>query len=573
MQESNHLYNIRHSAAHIVAQAVIRLFPGTKQAIGPVTENGFFADLQTTTPVKEQDLSRVEDEMRKIVQENLQIIGRKVTKTEARSIYKDNQFKLDLLDRIEDEFVGVYTQGEYHDLCRGGHTEFTGAVKFFKLISVSGSYWKGKKDNVQLQRITGVAFESQKELDQYFEKLELAKKLDHRIFGKDLKLFTFLPEAPGMPLFQPKGYLVVKKLITFVQKLLKQFNYQEIKTPMMLKETLWHQSGHYENYKDNMFFCNTGLAEQEEMYCVKPMNCPGAMLLFKEGLRSYRELPLRFAEFGQVHRYELSGALHGLFRVRTFTQDDAHIFVSEEILADELKNIVKMAMIVYDKFSFKKVYFAVSTRPAKSIGDDSSWNIAIEALKNALIASNIDFVIQEGEGAFYGPKIDIMIEDVLERKWQCGTIQIDFFMPQRFELEYVASNQERKTPIVIHRAILGSVERFLGILLEHYKGALPFWLAPVQVKILPITEKQNNFCEILLEKLSTLGFNVEIDLSSETISAKIRQSTQEKVPIALIVGSKEVENNTLTLRKMSGEQIQGIPYDKINDELCKFYES
>lgn len=547
---SENVYNIRHSAAHILAQAVCRLFPGTKQVVGPVTESGFFADLLVPTQVKESDLEVIEAEMQKIIKENLEIIGKTVTKNEAKQIYAQNVFKQDILDRIEDDQVTIYSQGEYHDLCRGGHTQRTSELKFFKLMSVSGSQWNRKNEIIKIQRIAGIAFETKSEQDKYLEKLELAKKYDHRTIGKQLDYFSFLEEAPGMAFWKPKGFEIYNRLINFIRTLLKKYDYQEIKTPLLLKEELWHKSGHYDNYKENMFFCESN----KENYCLRPMNCPPAMLLFDEKLRSYNDLPLRLAEFGQVHRYELSGVLHGLFRVRTFTQDDAHIFVTEEKLMEEIRNILQFGREVYQKFSFNNVKYFLSTRPEKSIGDDNAWEFATKMLKNALEAENIDFTINEGDGAFYGPKIDIKIEDALEREWQCGTIQIDSFMPERFKLSFVNSVQQKKTPIVLHRAILGSIERFLGIILEHYKGILPFWLAPVQIKILTVTDKQKDYALTIAEKLKNEKFFVETDLENETISAKIKMATNNKIPAMIIIGAKEVEQNLVTLRLLNGQQ-------------------
>jgi len=558
-QEKSSLYKIRHSAAHILLQAVTRIFgKEVKPAIGPVTENGFFYDLLTPIPVKESDLENIEAEMRKIIQENFSITGRQVSKSEAREIYQNNPFKLEIIDRIEAETVGIYSQGEMFDLCQGGHTNGTGDVQHFKLTSIAGSYWRGNKDNTQLQRISGIAFETAEDLENYQTRLELAKKYDHRITGKELGLFLFLQEAPGMVFFQPKGFTVYNLIVNYVRGLLLKYNYQEVKTPVLLKEELWHESGHYENYKENMFFCAAG----DEKYCLRPMNCPCHILLYREGLKSYRDLPLRIAEFGLVHRFELSGALHGLYRVRSFTQDDAHVFCPEELVKSEIRNMLAMAQEIYKRFGFSKISIAVSTKPEKFIGDEASWTKATKALTDALEEESLPYFIKEGEGAFYGPKIEMYLEDTLKREWQCGTIQVDFALPERFKLEYVAADQSRKTPVMIHRALLGSMERFFAICLEHYQAKLPFWLAPVQFKVLTITSNQEDYAKSIFTQLTTAGFRGEIDFSADTVSAKIRTTTLEKVPLMLIVGGKEAEAGTVTLRYPDGKQQFGMTLEQ-----------
>jgi threonyl-tRNA synthetase len=558
-QEKNQLYKIRHSAAHILYQAVARIFgKDVKQAIGPVTENGFFYDLLAPSQIKESDLEKIELEMRKIVSENFLIIGRQVSKDEARQLYQNNPFKLEIIDRIESETVGIYTQGEMFDLCQGGHTESTGEVLHFKLTAIAGSYWRGDKNNPQLQRISGIAFETAEDLKKYETQLELAKKYDHRITGKEQELFLFLKEAPGMVFFLPKGFIVYNLIIEYVRTLLKKYNYLEVKTPVLMKEELWHESGHYENYKENMFFCTAG----DEKYCLRPMNCPSHILLFKEGLRSYRELPLRIAEFGLVHRFELSGALHGLYRVRSFTQDDAHVFCSEDQINAEIHSQLKMALEIYGKFGFDKISVAIATLPDKSIGDDASWEKATSALSKALAEAGLEYSIAAGEGAFYGPKIEIFMEDSIGRKWQFGTIQVDFALPERFKAQYVAADQSRNTPVMIHRALLGSMERFLAICLEHYQAKLPFWLAPVQFKILTINTAQIEFGNQVLNQFLAAGFRGEVDSSTETISAKIRETTVAKVPLMFVIGAKEVEAQTVTIRYPDGKQKFGVTIEE-----------
>ena len=558
------MYKVRHSAAHILAQAVIRLFgKETKLAIGPVTEVGFFYDLLAPVTLKESDLASIEAEMHKIATENLTITGEQVSKEHAREIYKANPFKREIIDRIEADTVGIYAQGEFFDLCQGGHTETTRQVQHFKLTTIAGSYWKGNKENVQLQRISGIAFESADELAAYERQLELAKRFDHRVTGKKLGLFSFFAEAPGMVFFQPKGLIVYNLLQDYVRTLLKKYAYQEVKTPVLLKEELWHESGHYENYKDNMFFCSTN----EEKYCLRPMNCPCHILLFREGLRSYRELPLRLAEFGLVHRYELSGTLHGLFRVRSFTQDDAHVFCTEISLKSEIRSMLAMAQEIYRKFGFSDVSIAISTRPEQSIGNDESWEKATTALIEALQEEKLNYFVKEGEGAFYSPKIELLIKDTLGREWQCGTIQVDFSLPERFGLTYVDADQSRQTPIMIHRALFGSMERFLAICLEHYQAKLPFWLAPIQIKVLTITSNQSDFAQNILERLKNVNFRAEGDFSAETISAKIRIANLDKIPVMIVIGQKEALAETVTIRFADGKQLAGVTFDECLESL------
>ncbi len=558
-EKGSSLYRLRHSAAHVLAQAIMRLFRDVKLAIGPVTEYGFFYDLTTEAPITESDLPRIEEEMRNIIAQKYSISGRRVAKAEALEIYKNNQFKTDIINRIEDEEVSIYSQGEFFDLCHGNHTDTTGAVKFFKLMGVSGSYWKGAKENVQLQRISGVCFETESQLKEHLEFLELAKKNDHRVLGKDLNLFFFSEHSPGMVFFKPKGTIVFNLLVDLVRKIQTKFGFVEIKSPLVLKEDMWHTSGHYENYKENMFFSNAG----DEKFCIRPMNCPCAVLTFKNDFYSYNNLPLRMAEFGLVHRYELSGALHGLSRVRSFTQDDAHTFCTEDQIESEVIRDMELAKEIYSYFKFKSVKYLISTKPEKSIGDDASWDLATNALKNALEKLGLPFEVCEGEGAFYGPKIELQIKDFIGRWWTCATVQIDFFLPQRFELEYVDADQSRKAPIMIHRAILGSIERFFSIILEDYQGWLPFWLAPVQFSILTISEKQKDFATSLCSQMQELGLRPEVDASSETISSKIRKSVGQKIPFALVIGAKEVENNVVTIRLPDGKQIQNVGLERL----------
>ena len=553
-----YLHNLRHSAAHLLAQAVLELFPGTKLTIGPVTEFGFFYDFLPVKNFKEEDLPVIEKRMRELAKKNYKIIGGQIPKDQARPMFKDNQFKLELIDGIADETVGVYHQGNFYDLCKGGHVDEIGEIKFFKLTAISGSYWRANRDGIALQRITGVAFATQEDMDAYFKRIEEAEMYDHRKLGKQLELFSFHDVSPGVPFFHHKGLLVYHKLIDFMRKLRGSL-YQEIKTPFILHESLWHTSGHYENYRENMFFTSA----EDVPFCVKPMNCPGAILHYQERPRSYKELPLRLAEFGFVHRRELSGVLHGLFRVRGFTQDDSHTFCTVDQIADAVKLILERADTIYKKFGFSNVKYFLSTRPEKSMGSDENWQKATDGLRSALEKQGLQYEVDEGGGAFYGPKIDIKILDAMGREWQCGTCQIDFNQPENFKLEYVDADQSRKRPVIIHVALYGSIERFLGILLEHFKGHLPFWLAPVQVRVLKITDGQADYANSVAEKLIAAGLRIELDHTGDQISAQIRRAQVDKVPWMIVLGKKEQEQNTVTLRLADGTQEFGLTVEEV----------
>lgn len=548
-QPSQELYNIRHSAAHVLAQAVKELYPDTKVTIGPVTETGFFYDFLPTKNFKEEDLPLIEKKMRQLVKKNYKIEGDQVPKDEARKLYHDNEFKCEIIDQVEGDTVGIYYQGDFFDLCKGGHVVSIGKIKHFKLMSISGSYWRADRDGIALQRITGVAFETKEELEEHLQFIKDAKTYDHRRLGKELDLFSFHDEAPGMPFFHAKGMIVYNGLIDYLRNLLRK-DYQEVRTPIILDESLWKRSGHYDFYKNNMYFTQI----DDAVSCVKPMNCPGAVLLYKVRPRSYRELPLRLAEFGIDHRQELSGVLHGLFRVRAFTMDDAHVFCTIDQIEDEVGKMLELCEKVYKTFGFESISMAISTKPEKAMGSDADWETAISALTDAMSKRGIDFAIQEGEGAFYGPKIEVVIKDNMKREWQCGTIQIDFNMPINFELDYIASDQSKQRPVMIHRAIYGSLERFYGILLEHFKGRLPFWLAPVQARVLTITSNQDAYADDVLGKLKAHGLRAEADYSGDKISAQIRRAQMEKVPWMIVLGDKELEKGTVTLRDLDGKQ-------------------
>ncbi|MBS1987511.1 threonine--tRNA ligase [Candidatus Dependentiae bacterium] len=559
MNDNNYLHNLRHSAAHLLAQAVLGLFPGTKLTIGPVTEYGFFYDFLPLKNFKEDDLTVIEKRMRELAKKNYKITGGQIPKDQARPMFKDNQFKLELIDGIADETVGVYHQGDFYDLCKGGHVDAIGEIKFFKLTAISGSYWRANRDGIALQRISGVAFETQEAMDAYFKRIEEAELYDHRKLGKQLELFSFHDVSPGVPFFHHKGLIVYHKLIDLMRKLRGSL-YQEIKTPFILNESLWHTSGHYDNYRENMFFTST----EDVPFCVKPMNCPGAILHYQERPRSYKELPLRLAEFGFVHRRELSGVLHGLFRVRGFTQDDSHTFCTVDQIGDAVKLVLERVDKIYKKFGFSSIKYFLSTRPEKSMGSGSEvWEKATAVLRNTFEEMGIAYEVDEGGGAFYGPKIDIKILDAMGREWQCGTCQIDFIQPENFKLEYIDADQSRKRPVIMHVAIYGSIERFLGILLEHFKGHLPFWLAPVQVRVLKITDHQADYSRRVADQITAAGLRMELDETGDQISAQIRRAQVDKVPWMIVLGKKEQEQNTVTLRLADGTQEFGLTLEAV----------
>lgn len=541
---------LRHTAAHILAQAVKRLYPKAKLAIGPSIDNGFYYDFDVEEAFTMEALEKIEEEMRKIIKEDLKLERSVMSRAEALDLMDEMEepYKKELINDLpEDEELSFFKQGEFIDLCAGPHVVSTSKVKAFKLLSVAGAYWRGSEKNKMLQRIYGTAFSKKSELEEYLNILEEAKKRDHRKLGKELKLFTIMEEGPGFPFFLPKGVVLKNKLIEYWRELHKKYGYVEIETPMILNRELWETSGHWHHYKENMYTVN--IDEQE--YAIKPMNCPGGMLVYKSEVHSYRDLPIRAGELGRVHRHELSGALHGLMRVRAFTQDDAHIFMLPEQIKDEIKGVVKLINEVYKRFGFKyKV--ELSTRPENSMGTDEEWQLAESSLQGALEEMNMEFKINEGDGAFYGPKIDFHLEDSLGRTWQCGTIQLDFQLPQRFDLNYIGSDGEKHRPIVIHRVIFGSIERFIGILIEHFAGKFPTWLSPVQVKILPIAEQYNNYAEAVKNRLEDNNIRVEMDLRAEKIGFKIREARNERVPYIIVVGEKEEASQSIALRSRKG---------------------
>lgn len=559
MNSTEKLEKLRHSAAHLLAQAIKELFPNTQLTIGPATPEGFFYDVLPEKNFKEEDLKTIEARMHEIAKRNLPLTHEKIARAAAKELYKDNRFKTELIDGIPDETVGIARQGDFYDLCRGGHVENTSEIKYFKLLTISGSYWRAERNGQALQRITGTAFWTEQELQNYEQQKEDALKYDHRRLGKQLDLFSFHEEGVGFPFYHAHGKTVLNVLTNFLKKLLDRYGHVEIETPTMLSDELWKRSGHYQFYKDNMYFSTIDDCE----YAIKPMNCPGAMLIYKERPRSYRDLPLRLAEFGHVHRYELSGVLHGLFRARAFTQDDAHIFCTPEQLDHEIVNLIRLHHELISKFDFKKTSVRVATKPAKSLGSDQLWETATNALIHGLKTVGYEFEIAPGEGAFYGPKIEFHLLDSMERSWQCGTIQVDFFQPENFDLTYVTATGAKARPVIIHRALYGSMERFFGILLEHYKGKLPFWLAPVQMKILPITDQQLDYAHSVARLVKETGIRVAVDKSSDQISAKIKTAYEEAVPWAIIVGKKELEKNSVTLRYLDGKQEFDLSIEKL----------
>lgn len=538
----------RHSSSHIMAQAVLRLFPDSQLAIGPAIEDGFYYDIDFTNPISPEDLPRIEEEMEKIVKEDLKFNRQEISRDEALRLFQEqgNKYKVELIRELpEGEKISLYKQGEFVDFCRGPHIPSTRYLKAFKLTSLAGAYWRGDERREMLTRIYGTSFTDKKELRKHLTLIEEAKKRDHRKLGKELDLFSFHPEGPGFPFFHPKGTILFQELIEFCRKELAKRGYMEVKTPIILNEELWHRSGHWDHYRENMYF--TKIDERD--FAVKPMNCPGGLLVYKSRIHSYREFPIKVAEFGMVHRHEKSGVLHGLFRVRNFTQDDAHVFCLPEQLEEEIQKLVELILDFYKVFGFEDILIEISTQPESSIGSDEMWEKATNALRHTLENMKIDYKLNPGEGAFYGPKIDFHIRDCLKRTWQCATIQVDFSMPERFDLTYVGSDGLEHRPVMIHRAIFGSLERFLGILIEHFGGNFPLWLAPVQVALLPIGENHFAWANEVKRQLDEAELRTEIDLANEKINRKIRNAEMMKIPCMLIFGDREAETKTASLRR------------------------
>ena len=564
-EEDGGKHTLRHTASHILAQAVKRLWPEAKLAIGPAIDKGFYYDIDMEHTLTPEDLTKIEKEMSRIVKENLPITKSVMSRQEAIEFFKskNEDYKVELIEDLpEDAVISCYAQGDFVDLCAGPHVASTGKVKAFKLQSIAGAYWRGDEKNKMLQRIYGTAFEKKEELDAYLHMLEEAAKRDHRKLGKELGLFVIKEEGPGFPFFLPKGMALRNELENFWREVHHDFEYDEIRTPIILNKQLWETSGHWDHYRENMY---TTIIDDEE-YAIKPMNCPGGILVYQNEMHSYRDLPLRYAELGLVHRHELSGALHGLFRVRAFTQDDAHVFMLPEQMQSELMKVIELFDRIYSQFGLK-YHVELSTKPDNAMGDDAIWEAATEALRNAIEAKGIDYVINPGDGAFYGPKLDYHIEDSLGRTWQCGTIQLDMNLPERFNVEYIGEDGQKHRTIMIHRACFGSMERFIGILTEHYAGAFPTWMAPVQVKILPISEKHVEYAKELAKQMHRDYVRVEVDDRSEKIGYKIRQAQMAKVPYMLVVGDKEVEEGTVNVRKHGGDELGSVPFEEFFNSI------
>lgn len=561
------LHVLRHTSAHVLAQAVKRLYRNVKLGIGPVMEDGFYYDLKLEQSLNSDDLLAIEKEIEKIINENLEITRMEVSFEEAEKLFveKGEPLKVEILrDLPKEEKITLYQQGEFIDLCRGPHLPSTGLIKAFKLTRVSGAYWRGDSQNEVLQRVYGVAFRKKKDLHEYLIFLEEAAKRDHRKLGKQLELFMFSEEAPGMPFYLPKGQIVRNELENFSRQVQRDAGYDEVRTPFMMNQELWEKSGHWDHYHENMYFSEV----ERTRFALKPMNCPGHMLMFKNNLYSYRDLPIRMAEFGQVHRHEYSGALNGLLRVRTFCQDDAHIFVREDQMESEIKQVFHLIDGVYRTFGFE-YSVELSTRPEDSLGDDHLWKVSEGALIKVLDDIGMDYKVNEGDGAFYGPKIDFHIKDALKRSHQCATIQLDFQMPEKFDLTYINQNNEKVRPVVIHRAIFGSIDRFFGILIEHFAGAFPVWLAPTQVQIIPVSQVHLEYCLKIQSELKQLGVKVKIDESNEKLGYKIREAQMQKIPYMLVLGDNEVQEEAVNVRKYGNQQSESVPFEDFKKQIVQ----
>ena len=553
------LHAIRHTASHVMAQAIQHLFPGVKFAIGPAIDTGFYYDIDSDHVFTPEDLAAIEKEMAKIVKQNLPLVRSEVPRKDAlaRFAAENEIYKVELINDLpEDAVISLYTQGDFTDLCAGPHCPSTGRVKAFKLMSLAGAYWRGNEKNKMLQRIYGTAFPSKEELDEYLHMLEEAEKRDHRKLGKELDIFSMHDEGPGFPFFHPNGMRIRNAILEYWHQVHRKYHYEQVMTPMIMNRDLWIRSGHWDHYRENMYF--TKIDDMD--YAIKPMNCPGGMMVYNTRPHSYKELPLRYAELGLVHRHELSGALHGLFRVRCFTQDDAHIFMTPEQIQPEITNVIKLFNEVYSTFGLK-YHAELSTRPENSMGDDASWELATEGLRKALEANHLDYIINEGDGAFYGPKIDFHLQDSIGRTWQCGTIQLDMQLPEKFNCEYTGEDGQKHRPVMIHRVVYGSIERFIGILIEHFAGSFPVWMAPTQVRVMPITDKQQAYAKEVNDKLFELGYRTQLDDRNEKIGKKIREAQVQKVPFMLIIGEKEAESGTVAVRQRHGGDLGAMTLD------------
>ncbi len=559
LTETEGLEVMRHSCAHIMAEAICSIWPKAKLVYGPTIEDGFYYDIDLDEPIRPADFERIEEKMHKIIKADKPFIRRQMSRTEALAKLASDKYKTDNINHTDSEIISFYSHGDgFEDLCRGPHLPSTGKITAFKIMSVAGAYWHGDPTQKMLQRVYGTAWPTKKELNDYLRRLEEAKRRDHRVLGKQLDLFSFNEAGPGFAFIHPKGMIIWNTIVDYWRGVHDKYGYQEIQTPIILNEELWHKSGHWDNYKENMYFTKF----DDTGYAIKPMNCPGGCLVYKTRQHSYREFPMRVAELGLVHRHEASGVMHGLFRVRQFTQDDAHIFCTPEQIEAEIIGVIELTFEIYRAFGFEDFRIELSTKPVKHIGSDEIWDIATTALENALKHKQIEYKINEGDGAFYGPKIDFHIRDCLKRSWQLGTIQLDFSMPQRFDLVYTDKDNTEKTPVMIHRAVLGSLERFMGILIEHYGGNLPLWLSPEQVRVLPISEKSNDYAKTVQEKLKDAQLRYSCDLSDEKIGAKIAKAHSEKLPYMLVVGPKEAQSNTVNVRTRGDKESETAEIDK-----------
>ncbi len=557
----------RHTTAHVMARAVKRLYPDAALAIGPAIEKGFYSDFDFPEAIGPDELAASEEDMNKIIKEDYPLLRSELSRSEARKMFEDagEKYKVELIDDLpEDATISVYRQGEFVDLCAGPHLPSTGRIKAFKLMNLAGAYWRGDEKQKMLQRIYGTSFFKKEELDDYLYKLEEAKKRDHRKLGRELGLFVILDEGPGFPFFLPKGMIIRNELEKYWREVHEEAGYLEIRTPIILERSLWERSGHWDHYRENMYFTKIDDVD----FAVKPMNCPGALLVYKQNLHSYRELPIRLAEMGLVHRHEMSGVLHGLMRVRAFTQDDAHIFMLPEQMIDEITGVIDLIDKVYTKFGFS-YHVEVSTKPEKAIGSDEDWERATQVLIQALDNRGMEYKINEGDGAFYGPKIDFHLKDSLDRTWQCGTVQLDFQLPELFDLTYIGEDGEKHRPVMIHRVVFGSMERFIGILTEHYAGAFPVWLAPIQARIIPITERHHSYAHELAAEMKEAGIRVDVDARSEKMGYKIREGQLQKIPYMLVVGDKEVESRTVSVRKRGEGDLGSRPSTDFINELVR----
>lgn len=561
----------RHSTAHVMAQAVKRLYPETKLAIGPAISQGFYYDFDSPEPFSPEHLEKIEEEMKKIIKEDLPFERYELSREEALKKFRGagENYKVELINELpEDAVISCYRQGEFEDLCTGPHVPSTGRLKAFKLLSTAGAYWRGDERNKMLQRIYGTSFPKKSLLEEHLHRLEEAKRRDHRKLGRELDLFSLHEEGPGFPFFHHKGMVIRNELENFWREEHRKRGYQEIRTPIILNRELWERSGHWEHYKENMYFTQI----DDKDYAIKPMNCPGSMIVYKTAMHSYRELPIRMAELGLVHRHELSGVLHGLMRVRCFTQDDAHIFMLPSQVKDEIIGVIDLVDEFYKVFGFD-YHVELSTKPEKAMGSDEIWEMATNALIEAMQAKGLEYKVNEGDGAFYGPKIDFHLKDCLGRTWQCGTIQLDFLMPEKFDLTYIGEDGQKHRPVMIHRVIFGSIERFIGILIEHYAGAFPTWLAPVQVKVLPIADRHHLYARAVADKLFELGVRVEVDDRSEKVNYKIREAQTQKIPYMLVVGDKEVDGGLVAVRHRSRGDLGARPVDEFAEDLLREIKS